>query len=170
MKTFEEILQQKNVKLWQRIAVMKEDAHDNWLRALGKNDFKHSENVASYLNRLVPDNVKETFDPGEIFVLLYAVYLHDIGYLIDKENHEKNSYDDISQNFLKYKLNNVFEAKAVALVCYGHASEKECPLGKISERHGVAGLSDNPLDLQFLAALFRLADEIANPEIGRAHV
>jgi len=141
---------------------MKEDAHDNWLRALGKNDFLHSENVAKYLNRLVPDKVKETFDPGEIFALLYAVYLHDIGYSIDKKNHEKNSYDDISQNFSKYKLNNAYEARAVALVCYGHASEKECSLGKIDKRFGIAGLSDNPLNLQFLAALFRLADEIDN--------
>jgi len=159
---FQKLVEQKASTLGDRIRVMKQDAQDNWLRSLEKNGFSHSERVENYLNRLVPDNIKETFNPAEIFVLLYAVYLHDIGYLTAKDGHEKSSYEDIIHNFQNYKLNDRFEAEAVALVCYGHASEQEFPLKNINSRFGIARLSDNPLNLRFLAALLRLADEIDN--------
>jgi len=160
--TFHKLLEQKDPTLKARICVMKRDAQGNWLRALGKNDFSHSRSVENNLDRLVPDDIKETFDPAEIFALLYAVYLHDLGYLIDKELHEKSSYKEIVNNFQKYKLNDSFEAQAVASVCYGHAPEEEYPLKEIDDKFGIAGLSDNRLNLRFLAALFRLADEIDN--------
>lgn len=161
--TFQKLLEQKVLALGDRIRVMKQDAQNNWLRSLEKNGFSHSKRIENYLNRLVPDNIKEaSLNPAEIFVLLYAVYLHDIGYLISEDEHERSGYKDITNNFPKYKLNDRFEAKVVALVCYGHASEKEFPLITIPTRSSVAGLGDAPLNLRFLAALLRLADEIDN--------
>lgn len=110
----------------------------------------------------MPDEIKDKFNPAEIFVLLYAVYLHDIGYLTTKLGHEKSGYGEIINNHQKYGLSR-FEANAVADVCYGHASEVEKPLKEISERSGVASLGqNNPMNLRFLAALLRLTDEIDN--------
>ena len=100
MSTFQELLKQKAPLLGERIDIMKQLAHSNWLRSLSKNGFEHSQNVEDYLDDLVPDKIKEGFDPGEIFVLLYAVYLHDIGRLEDKDNHEKISFDKIQEDEL----------------------------------------------------------------------
>ncbi len=162
--SFYELLNQKEQKPYfgPRIQVLKQDADREWLRSLGKNDFRHSESVENYLKLLVHDEIKETFSAGEIFVLLYAVYLHDIGYQTGKDRHEKNSYEDIINDYKKYKLNDRFEAKAVALVCYGHALEEEYPLRNIKAEYGVTGFGDRALRLRFLAALLRLADEIDN--------
>jgi len=62
----------------------------------------------------------------------------------------------------KYGLKNEFEAYAVAEMCYGHAKESEKPIKSIRTNYGIAGLSNKPLNLQFLAALLRLADEVDN--------
>jgi len=160
--TFEKLLKQRDPVLWKRIDVMKYDAEHNWLRPLGKNGFEHSERVEEYLNRLVPDDIKEGFDPGEIFVLLCSVYLHDIGLRRGRKDHERIGHEEILKNFREYGLSDKFQGEAVATVCYGHASEKEYPISNIPRRSGVASLSGEPLDLQFLAALLRLADEIDN--------
>ena len=72
------------------------------------------------------------------------------------------SYDEIRKNYAQYGLNDRFEAKAVAEICYGHAKESERSIKDISENYGVAGLCDRRLNLRFLAALLRLADETDN--------
>lgn len=163
MVRFREIL--KGTLLGDRINLLIEDSKNKWLRDLGKNDFIHSSAVENYLDRLVPDEIKlneNNFDKAEVFLLLYAVYLHDIGRSEDETHHEKKTYDNILNYYEKYKLNNKFEAIAVAEICYGHAKESEKPIKTIRTNYGIADLSNRPLDLQFLAALLRLADEIDN--------
>lgn len=51
-----------------------------WLEGIPKNAVDHSRRLEDYLNRLIPDKFKKKLKPAEIFILLYAVYLHDIGY------------------------------------------------------------------------------------------
>lgn len=163
MVRFREILKGTNFE--DRINLLIEDSKNKWLRDLGKNDFIHSNNVENILDRLVPDEIKtdrNIFDNAEIFLLLYAVYLHDIGRIDDEIHHEKRTYDKILGSFETYKLNNKFEAIAVAEICYGHAKEAEKPIKSIRTNYGIAELSNRPLDLQFLAALLRLADEVDN--------
>ena len=111
---------------------------------------------------MITDNVKKSISPAEAFVLLYATYLHDIGKLEQEENHEKLSYNKIRKNYRQYLLENEFEAETVAEVAYAHADEKEKPLDSLDRRFGVDSLSSSTLDLRFLGALLRLADEIDN--------
>lgn len=156
---FRDIL--KGTKFEKRMDRLFEDAN-MWLRDLGKNDIIHSENIENYLDMLVPDEMKHneaTFDKTEIFLLLYAVYLHDIGRGLTDNGHEKASYNEILTNYAKYGLQNEHEAKAVAEICYGHAKESERPINGIPSSYGIAGLCNRPVNLQFLAALLRLADE-----------
>lgn len=159
---FREIL--KGTILESRINLLIDDAH-KWLRDLGKNDFIHSNNIEDNLDRLVPDEIKlneNIFDKAEIFLLLYAVYLHDIGRSEEGDHHEKETYQKIIDSPEKYGLKNEFEAYAVAEICYGHAKESEKPIKSIRPDYGIAGLSNKVLNLQFLAALLRLADEVDN--------
>ncbi len=153
----------KNEILKSRIKVLIADSRDIFLRDSGKNGFEHSEKVEDILDRLVPDKIKKNktiFGEAEIFYLLYSVYLHDVGRKIGV-HHEKETYDEILRNPDKYGLKNEFDANAVAEICYGHASDSERPIKDIKPSYPIAGL-DKPLNLQFLAALLRLADELDN--------
>jgi len=163
MVRFRELL--RNTIFESRINLLIDDAKNIWLRNLGKNDFIHSMNVEKNLDRLVPDNIKvdeKIFDKAEIFLLLYAVYLHDIGRVKDVSYHEKETYTQILENPMKFRLQNLFEARAVAEICYGHARESERPIKSIPTNYGIEGFSNRPMNLQFLAALLRLADEMDN--------
>lgn len=163
MVRFREILKDTNFE--DRINVLIDDAKNNLLRDLGKNDFIHSNSVENNLDMLVPDKIKideNIFDKAEIFLLLYAVYLHDIGRSEDEHHHEKKTYHKILDNPERYGLKNEFEGNAVAEVCYGHAKESEKPIKSIRTDYGINGLSNKPLNLQFLAALLRIADEVDN--------
>lgn len=160
---FREIL--KGTIFESRFNLLIDEAQNRWLRDLGKNDFIHSNNIENHLDRLVPEDIKlneNIFDKAEIFLLLYAVYLHDIGRGEDGDHHEKETCQKIIDFPEKYGLKNEFEAYAVAEICYGHAKESEKPIKSIRTDYGIAGLSNKALNLQFLAALLRLADEVDN--------
>ena len=78
-------------------------------------------------------------------------------------DHELLSFQEIKKHFLKYGLNNEFEAEAVAEVAYAHADEKEKSIFSLDRGYGVDSIDrKNTLDLQFLGALLRIADEIDN--------
>jgi hypothetical protein len=62
-----------------------------WLQGNEKNGIDHSRRLEDNLNDLIPDEFKRRLKPVEVFVLLYAVYLHDIGYR--KENGEIDPRD-----------------------------------------------------------------------------
>ena len=100
---------------------------------LDKNGFKHSERLENYLDYLTKDirnNNKIT--SIEIFILLCATYMHDVGYKVDEkiipEGHAERSQEMILKNPILYHLNDfpVFDqkypriAEAIGFVCLGH--------------------------------------------------
>lgn len=89
------------------------------LHRLKKNGFPHCRNVIRNLDKLIPVDVKEDMSRAEIFVLLCASYLHDLGRLYDETHHECSGYEEVTKNFQKYCLENKFEGKAVAEVKLG---------------------------------------------------
>lgn len=164
MLRFRNILKKSNLANYFNLLL---EESEDWLRSLGKNDFNHSENIEQILDRLVPDQIKSDdslFDHGEIYVLLAATYLHDIGRKADNEDHELASYYEIKNNYLKYRMPNQFVAEAVAQVCAAHAPESKWPISKCDNRYGVAGFcsSGKTLNLQVLGAMLRIADELDN--------
>jgi len=156
----------------------------NWLKGIEKNGIKHSIRLEDYLDRLIPDEFKEKLKPAEVFILLYAVYLHDIGYRNEQGKIESNNHPLRSKNYiLKYPRKYLFDqfpsmkkgeaplaAQAVADVCYGHAHESVCPLRDIPNDFGDQHLCTRPLNLRRLAALLRLADEMDQAYIRLGHL
>lgn len=155
----------------------------NWLEGIEKNGIDHSKRLEGYLDQLIPDEFKEKFKPAEIFILLYAVYLHDIGYRkddgsIESEDHPKRSKEKILKEPATY-LFGIFPyrgedpplaAKAVATVCCSHASESICPLDNINDKFPDYYLCEETLNLRLLAALLRLADEMDQPYMRLGHL
>ncbi len=150
-----------------RIELLVNESKNSWLRELGKNDIIHSKNVEEILDRLVPDVLKKNeskFDKAEIFLLLCAIYLHDIGRKINEYYHERESYNEIKNDPKKYHLINEYEAEAVALICLGHSRESDYSIHKIPKDFGIFGYSSSgrTLNLQNMAALLRISDELDN--------
>jgi len=164
----------KNALFTSRISLLVDDAQNKWLRDLGKNDFIHSENVESLIGRMLPPEIindENKLQDAEILLLLYAVYLHDISRkfndmpgegTLSGRRHEFLSAEEIENNFEKYKLNDKFEAHAVAEIIRAHASESDCPIENVDFDYGIQGLSDKGINLQFLGALLRISDELDN--------
>jgi len=165
------------IKFYRHISKVKKET-SNWLRGIPKNGIDHSRRLEDYLNRLIPDDLKKKFRPAEVFILLYAVYSHDIGYkkddgTIEAEDHPERSKQKILNEPATYLFGDFPSmaeeppraAQAVAEVCYGHADESICPLNHIPNRFPDAYLCPDLLDLRLLVALLRLADEIDQPYI-----
>jgi hypothetical protein len=165
------------------ISRVREEA-SSWLEGIEKNGVEHSKRLEDYLNRLIPYEFKERLEPAEVFILLYAVYLHDIGYRneqgkIESDNHPLRSKDYILKDPKKYLFDRFssmkkgeapLAAQAVAEVCYGHAHESICPLRNISNNFGDSCLCKDALNLRRLAALLRLADEMDQAYIRLGHL
>ncbi|MCK4619933.1 MAG: hypothetical protein KAT52_08295, partial [Desulfobacterales bacterium] len=156
----------------------------SWLEGNEKNGIDHSKRLEGYLDQLIPDEFKKKLKPAEVFILLYAVYLHDIGYRneqgeIESDNHPLRSKKYILKDPKKYLFDQFppmkegeapLAAQAVAEVCYGHASEDICPLRNIPNDFGDTRLCQEPLNLRRLTALLRLADEMDQAYIRLGHL
>jgi len=133
---------------------------------------KHAENVEKIMEWLIPDDVKKSLNYEEIFCLLSAVWLHDIGKVLDKETKifkkskkdekekiKKNTRDlhhIRSYNFIKsnstFKLNDR-EAEAIGNICKTH---RKTTIISLDEKYKV---NKKKVRLQFLGACLRLADK-----------
>jgi len=155
----------ENQLLYHRLMTIIDESASSYLRGLGKNDFYHSKEIEKILNRLIPNNIKtneDYFTHGEIFLLLIAVYLHDIGRKTTECYHALESYNEIRNNYVAYKLTK-FEGDAVAQICAAHARESDYPISSCDSNYGISELCPSrPMNLQILGALLRLADELDN--------
>jgi formylglycine-generating enzyme required for sulfatase activity/GTPase SAR1 family protein len=187
MRLDERLIEEKttdgSIDFHEHILRVREEA-SSWLEGNDKNGVEHSKRLEDYLNRLIPDEFKERLEPAEVFILLYAVYLHDIGYRnehgkIEPSDHPLRSKKYILKDPRKY-LFDLFPpmnegeapraAQAVAEVCYGHAHESVCPLRDIPNDFGDQNLCQKGLNLRRLAALLRLADEMDQAYIRLGHL
>ncbi|MCL2361949.1 MAG: tetratricopeptide repeat protein [Defluviitaleaceae bacterium] len=165
---FRDILKSKAPDLYSRFNTIVDDGEKSFLRTLGKNDYIHSKSVEKILDKLVPDSVKTNpvfFDSGEIFLLLVAIYLHDIGRSFEssESSHELESGNEIRKNYTKYNLDE-FQGEAIAQICEAHADEDIYSIQSCNNNYGIGSISASgrAFDLQKLGALLRLADELDN--------
>lgn len=165
------------IDLYDRIIRIKESAKTEWLVDLGKNGYDHSERLESYLNKLTKDlQDSENINPAEIFVLLAATYMHDIGYRYEDKTpyspgHPQRSRKMIRNKWSKYHFNDFPEynkscpiiAEAVGMVCCGHSYS--ITLEKIPNNFHDATFGTLNINLRKLTALLRIADEADDPYI-----
>lgn len=135
-------------------------------------DFKHLTNVEDIIDNMLTEEVKKELSDEEIFCLLSAAWLHDIGMI--PVNDEKEEYENMtpderkeyskkvrdyhnirSKNYVennKEKLNiDDFEADIIGNICKGH---REVELGEYKDTY-----SKTKIRLSSLSAILRLADE-----------
>ncbi|AKB27652.1 Chaperone protein HtpG [Methanosarcina siciliae T4/M] len=143
-------------------------------------DIGHSNRIISIINNLVkgidPNHLK--LNKQEIFCLLASAYLHDVGMLIEKPDDQnivniniKNNMEPITKEDLIRKNHHlrsgeyIYEKHAelglnpselicIKLICEGH---RLIDLNSYEEEHLIG---NDPIRIRFLAALFRISDEL----------
>lgn len=104
----------------------------------------------------------EKLDPLECFILLSAIQIHDAGHVIGgREGHEYNA-----KEFLKKYDGYVVgspEKKIIYEIARAHSGKND-PIGKLPQSEDISNFS---VRMRLLAALLRLADEMAD-EASRA--
>jgi hypothetical protein len=70
LASYLENVQKKGLEDWVHLLVPEYGSHAG---------YPHLRNVERIINGIIPDGIKPTFSAGEIFLLLNAVFLHDIG-------------------------------------------------------------------------------------------
>ncbi len=168
----------KKINLYKHISRVKNSAEE-WLSGLEKNGFEHSERLENYLDDLT-NNLRKSkkITSGEIFILLCAVYMHDIGYNLMGKNvstgHASRSQEMILKNPKKYHFGDFppFKgdyprvAEAVGLVCLGHKTETDNDnLNQIPDEFPDFIFPTEEINLRKITALLRLADEADDPYI-----
>lgn len=81
---FFSILKEKDPILASNIELMQKKGLEDWVHLLvpelgSHAGYPHLRDVERIANRIIPDEIKYSFSAGEIFLLLNAIFLHDIG-------------------------------------------------------------------------------------------
>ena len=135
---------------------------DGWLTDHG---IRHITTVIRRAGDLVINNGSSTLTPYEAFLLLTAIHFHDVGNVFGRDRHEQQittvmktmSDDLIGTNGLERRL-----IRNIAMAHGGYADsdgDNKDTIGRLFWRHPPD--SQEPR-VQFLAALLRFADELAD--------
>ncbi|MHC0444098.1 HD domain-containing protein [Flavobacterium sp. 3-218] len=98
--------------------------------------------------------------PYELFILLMAINLHDTGHLIASRADHAKAGKSLLAKFDKDNLLSAAEKTIIGNIAQAHGG-KDDPIGKLEK---VMNLSHQEIRPQFLAALLRLGDELAEDE------
>ncbi|MBN2026592.1 MAG: HEAT repeat domain-containing protein [Actinobacteria bacterium] len=174
-----------DIDLHKRISEIKSAAKD-WLKDYGRNGYEHSKRLEDYLNKLTEKaRIDTRILPAEAFILLCAVYMHDLGYMVDSGlnpikdpnpvGHPDRSQQMVVRDYTKYlfgdfpHLENAAPrvAQAVGLVCVGHSEDRFYPLDNLDRftQFTDQAFGEERIDLKRLAAFLRMADEADDPYI-----
>jgi hypothetical protein len=123
----------------------------------------HCEGVESKLNELIPDTIKKELNNYEIFFLLSAVWLHDVGMTgfddyegFTREKHHELGRALIRKDQIKGISLDEHEKMVLGELVFGHCA----PIDEIKETTRIERKSkkNETIRIRFLACLLRLAD------------
>jgi hypothetical protein len=133
------------------------DGAQRWLRDLGKNGYSHAEAVAEYASKLLEES-RVAVSPEEAYLLLHAIYVHDVGYRVDPATHPEHSRAMVLETPGEFFILDAPLAEAIGWLCAAHGMND---LTDVPQAFPVDLLSrTEEFDLQFLSAVLLLADEM----------
>jgi len=179
------VLKKKNNTLASRLDNIREIARKLLVYTQSKfpyytpHGFTHSENVETCLNWLIYDDLKEKFEPIEIFLLILGAWFHDWGMIgaededpeTIRETHHLRTEKFINENYEKIRISKE-EAVILGKLCRAHRMSEDLN----SSYYDVMSIGQGiNVDTRYLSALIRISDEFditANrvPEIIYFHL
>lgn len=177
-RTFATILQEKDPELFSKLGDIKQKGIEEWVPLLSfdlgsHSGYPHLLNVERNANKMIPDQIKEDFSAGEIFLLLSSIFLHDIGKLLllpprEKRDypvvhHQEESRRIIEECWAELGLPDERIAKYCALVSWYHGVENPFAHDKNIRNYQMFSLEPyGRLRIPFISAILRIADETEN--------
>ena len=163
-----DVLKEKNPNLYVRLEEIKKIAQKiltytaSGFPYYTPHDINHSENVEENLNWLIPDEIKLTLNPQEIFFLIVAAWMHDWGMVCKpsekpeevRKTHHVRTEQNFETMYEKLKLEKP-EALIIGRISRGHRVEDV--RGSLFEKSIIG--HDIHIDIRFLTAVLRIADE-----------
>jgi len=155
--------------LYAQLERIKQKGLEDWVSLLMPDigshaGYPHLLNVERIANRIIPDHLKLGFSVGEVFLLLSAIFFHDIGRTVPAKagTHHDQSEQIIREHGVALGLPDERIAEYCGLLAYCHGlSDPQ----KASERSSFRITSLAPygvLRIPLLAAILRIADETDN--------
>ena len=123
----------------------------------------HCESVEAKLNELIPEEIKKDLNEYEIFFLLSAVWLHDVGMTsfdeyegLTREKHHELGRALIRKDQIKGIQLSEPEKKVIGELVFGHCAQ----IDDITEKTRIerSNNKNETIKIRFLACLLRLAD------------
>jgi hypothetical protein len=167
-KKLRQVLRERDLALENRLSEIEKTAKSVLTYTAGAfpyytpHDFLHSSNVEENLNWLIPDGVKHDLNEWEIFFLIVAAWFHDWG-MVCRSTEDPREVREVHHRRTEGNFENMYES-------LGLNANQARIIGRISRGHRVEDLrsnlfdrqiysSDIHIDVRFLAAILRLADE-----------
>jgi hypothetical protein len=133
---------------------------------------KHSERVVRILGWLIPEEIKICLNQFELYFLLSAAYLHDIG-MVDlpelshnkqstspeyiRDHHHARSDEFIREHFADLGIEDPHQALAIGRIARGHRNE-DLHDAQLFRNDFV--YKDKSINIPLMAAFLRIADEL----------
>ncbi|MDZ7358667.1 MAG: HD domain-containing protein [candidate division KSB1 bacterium] len=175
---FADILKQKNAALYDRLELIKQKALVEWVPLLNfdrgsHSGYPHLINVERNADKMVPDVIKQEMTAGQIFLLLAAIFLHDIGKVtaasIEERGaslgnrvrlHHRHSEEIITRNWAELGLPDERIARYIGKIVYYHCVDNPFEDEEDIRVYNVTTLDPyGHLMIPFNAAILRIADE-----------
>ncbi|AZJ35255.1 hypothetical protein D6T69_06875 [Tenacibaculum singaporense] len=106
------------------------------------------------------EDSKFYISPYELFILLVAIQLHDTGHLIASRRDHARKGAELLTKFDSGKILSSGERQTISNIAKAHGG-KDDPIGKLPSEDDISHKTIRP---QFLAALLRLGDELAEDQ------
>jgi hypothetical protein len=102
---------------------------------------------------------EERLNPFEVYVLLMAIHVHDVGNILSRKGHEMNSIvviDHLKDTLVRYDR---IEWAAIYDIASAHGGEEKDKISKLPENP--EPIHNIDVRFQLLAAILKFADELA---------
>lgn len=117
----------------------------------------HIDTVIVKVSEMLSNMENNEITPYEMFILLMSIQLHDTGHLLSSRLEHAKKGKEILRNFDKDNVLSAPEKVHIGNIAKAHGG-KEDPIGKLEFS---CHLTNQKIRPQFLAALLRLGDELA---------
>lgn len=121
----------------------------------------HIEKVIERANEILSYFVREPLSEFEVFILLCAIQIHDIGNILGRFGHEKKLKDIFEQNCQNIIIDTP-ERRVIKSIAMAHGGELNGNKNTISNLSVTEMIFDSPVRTRLLAAVLRFADELAD--------
>jgi hypothetical protein len=114
--------------------------------------------------RKLTDNIVDRLNGSEVFILLMATHLHDVGNIYGREEHERKIFDVISEIGDRWTLDTAetLVIEAIATAHGGHAGDDTQDKDTLCLLNREDYLGNIPIRPALLASILRFADELSD--------